>query len=500
VCPRTGTGRQVSAGSFPSSRRGLDLLLLVAPLAVFVLLATFVLVDPARGVTSSNGIFTDEAWDVINARNFVLLGRFSTDDWNLHLVNVPFSLVEAAVFHVAGVGMTQARIVSIAAVALTMAALGWGLRRPLGSGAALLASLAYGTSTLVLYYGRLAFLEPTVALGLTVGGLLALRAHDERAGRWGLAAGVALAIAIGTKPSAAFAALGILVGLGAVGARSPAARRWIGGAASAILAAGVVWLAVIGLPNRAAVAADLRIWASEPILGSLTGTVHQILRFPFRNDGFLTLAAPIIAFGALGLVATILGRRQLSRRSVALAGAATGWLAFGLGILAAAPYRPNRYEVPLLPALAILGAIGWSLVAPRLRRGSPARATIVAGVVAGILVIPGLVLYGTWMGSGESRLPAIQASVRSIIPPGAVVEGTYAPGFALRAPVTTLVSRPWVDVNAGDLYVTRGVRWYVDVKGSAPAWAPLHPEEWAARVQRLCERWGTGEVCLWQIP
>lgn len=230
-------------------RRLLDGLLLLAPLVVFGLLAVFVLRDPAGRVTASNAPYSDEAWDLINPRNFVLFGTFSTDDWNLHLVNVPYSIIQAAVFTVAGVGMAQGRLLSIVAVALTMAALGWGLRRPLGQGAAILAALAYGTSTLVLYYGRLAFLEPLVALFLTVGGLLALRADGPRSGRWGLAAGLALALAIGTKPSAAFATAGLLVGLGLVRGRSPAVRRWIGGAVVAIGLAGLVWIVLIGLPN-----------------------------------------------------------------------------------------------------------------------------------------------------------------------------------------------------------------------------------------------------------
>jgi hypothetical protein len=73
------------------------LLPLAAPAAVLVILLAFISVDPAAGVSASRGPFTDEAWNVVNARNLVLLGRWSTDDWNLHLVNVPFSVIEAAV-------------------------------------------------------------------------------------------------------------------------------------------------------------------------------------------------------------------------------------------------------------------------------------------------------------------------------------------------------------------------------------------------------------------
>ena len=104
------------------------------------------------------------------------------------------------------------------------------------------------------------------------------------------------------------------------------------------------------------------------------------------------------------------------------------------------------------------------------------------------------------MAAAQSRLPEIQSEVRAIVPNGAVVQGDYAPAFALQDPVVTLVSRPPTGVNLGDLYGSRGVRWYVGVSGSAPGWAGLHPLEWSSRVSRLCSTWGGHEVCLWQVP
>jgi 4-amino-4-deoxy-L-arabinose transferase-like glycosyltransferase len=478
----------------------LDGLLGLAPLVIFVLLAVFVMRDPAGRVTSSNAPYTDEAWDLINPRNFVLFGHFSTDDWNLHLVNLPYSIIQAAVFTLAGVGMAQGRIVSIMAVALTMATLGWGLRRQLGTSAAILAALAFGTSTLVLYYGRLAFLEPLVALFLTIGGLLTLRAFEPRSGRWGLTAGLALALAIGTKPSAAFASVGILAGLGVLGWRSPAVRRWLLGATCAIVLAGLGWIVLIGLPNQAAIGADLRIWPSEPIFGSLSAMGHRILEFVTRNDRFTLFAAPILVFGGLGWITAIRHRKALPTASIVLLATATGWGIAGFGILALAPYRPNRYEVPLLPALAILGAVGWSVVTPKLQRASPRWARIAAVGVTAAIALPGLFLFGSWMQGAPSTLPAIQASVRVLIPPGAAVQGIYAPAFALQAQAVALVSHESTQINPGDLYATRDVRWYLGAKGTAPQWANLHAAAWSERVLRYCAPWGGADLCLWQVP
>ena len=484
--------------------RVVDALLLVAPLLVLILLAVFVRVDPPSGVTTSNGPFTDEAWDVINARNFVLLGRFSTDDWNLHLVNVPYSAIQAAVFSVAGVGMAQARAVSIVAVALTVAVLGWGLRRAIGRGPALLAALAYGASALTLFYGRLAFLEPTVTLGLTTGAALALRADRVGSGRWGVLAGLALAFAIGTKPSAAFAAAGILAGVAMVGRRSPDVRRFLAGAVLAAMAAALAWVVLIGLPNREAVATDLRIWASEPLFASPGAMLHQVLTFPVRNDGFLLLAAPIVLFGLAGLAVAVRRRVALTGPSRMLLAVAIGWLVVGLGLLALAPYRPNRYELPLLPAFAILGGVGAALGLPTLDRRWPGGSTVAAILVGLTVVAPGLLADASWMSRTGTTLPDIQARVGAIVPAGATVQGDLAPAFALTDPVVALVSRPATRVNPGDLYLTRGVRWYVGARTgaqtSAPAWARLHPGEWSARAARLCVPWGGTEACLWQIP
>ena len=473
---------------------------LIAPLVVLVALTGFVRADPARGVTVSSGAFTDEAWNIINARNFVMFGTWSTDDWNLHLVNVPYSVIQAVVFSVAGIGMAQARLVSIVATVLTMALLAIDLRPRVGRWPAALASIAYGGSTLVLYYGRLAFLEPVVVLFLTAAALLAVRSVLPTAGRWGIAGGVCLALAIGTKPSAAFAALGILAGVLAVGHGSQAARRWLAGALGSLVIAGASWIVLIGLPNRAQVATDLRIWAQEPIFASLRVMQFQVSTFLTRSDGFPVLAAPLLVGGALGLALAVRARRSMSPQLGTLVAVATGWLVFGIGFLALAPYRPNRYFVPMLPALAILvGIAGWALRPGFVRLPRGLRGAVGAVVVVA-LVAPGAIAYAGWIGAATYDLPAVQAALASAIPAGGVVQGDLAPGFALRAPAVTIVSRPATSINPGDLYQSRGVRWFVGSPGSPPEWAAEHASAWAARTEVLCAPWGGESVCVWQLP
>ncbi len=475
-------------------------LLLAVPVVVVLVLLAFAAADPALGVTVSNGPFTDESWDVMNARNFVLLGRWATDDWTLQLVNLPFSLSAAAVFSVLGVGIVQARLVSIAATGVTVAALGLGLRRPLGAGPAAIAALAFGGATLVLYYGRLAFLEPSVAMWLTLGALAALRAGGERAGRWGVLAGVLLALAVGTKPSALAAVGGLVAAVAVVGARQAAVRRWVAGVALAIAALGGAWLVLFWLPNRTEISNVLRIWASEPIIAPIRTVLSRVASFPARNDGFIAQSAPILAAGTAGWLAGALRWRRLSTEVRLLLAAATGWAVAGLGLLAVAPYRPNRYEEPLLPAFAILAGIGVSAVAGS-RALYPRRRALLAGTaLALVLVVPGAAAYAGWMRVATYRLPTVQAETLAAIPAGSATQGTYAPAFAMRAHVLTIVSRPADQISPGDLYATRSVRWFIDADNAAPAWASSHPAAWAARQAVLCSPWGTSRVCVYRLP
>lgn len=469
------------------------------PVVVAILLLILLGADPPSGVTASNGIRTDEAWDVVNARNLVLLGRWSTDDWNLHLVNVPYSVVMAAIFSVLGVGLEQARLVSVAATVITIAAIGLELRSAIGSTGAFLAAVAFGTTTLVLAYGRLAFLEPSVTLWLTIGALLVVRARSRRAAWWGVAAGAAFALAIGTKPSAGFAVAGLLGAAAIAIRRDRQASRWLAGAVAVIGLAATAWIVLIGLPNAEAVRTDLRIWAAEPIFSSPGTLLRSIVTFPIRSDRMLVLAAPILLFGAAGAFVVVRNGREVSAEVADLASAALGWLVFGFGLLIVAPYRPNRYEVPLLPALAILGGIGWSIMAARRPRWTPRLRAATAGTIAIAVAAPGLLTFGGWARSASFVLSSVQAQVATAVRTGDVVEGALAPAFALDAPVVTLVSRQQTRINPGDLYATRGVRWFVGARTAKPSWAKLHPEAWRGRSELLCVDWG-GPTCMWRVP
>lgn len=501
--------------------RNLPVEAILVGLGLFVLLVAFVSADPSSHATFSVAPFTDEAGNLVNARNFVQLGSWSTDQWNLYLVNLPFSLVEAVTFQATGVGIVQARLAMIVCASLTATVLVWGLRDTVGRVWASFAGLAFGASGLILFYGRLAFLEDLVVLGLTAGTLVLARQSRINL-RGGAAAGLGYAIAIGTKPSALFAVAGILVTMALIwGWRDRAMRRWLLGATAVIAAAGVVWAVAIWIPNRDAVAIDLKIW--PPYQWNLTPIelLTSIKRYLGNSDSVIgVMLLPLLVLGSMGVAAIVVLRQRLTESEARLAAASFGWAAFGFGILMVASYRPNRYVVPLVPSLAILAAIGLHLFAGamqerlagwrtsddastatstnqdapyrRARRLAPGLVAVAAIVIA---VAPGLVWYGSWARSARHDLVSIQSQFANVVPADQTVVGSNSALLLMRSKARTVIDGL---ANNGDLYA-EGTRWYLlPSDASAPTGVPA--SAWANRKRVVCTEWRAATVCVFHVP
>ena len=475
---------------------------------VLILLVPVVDVDPVSGVTISNSPFTDEAWSVLNARNWALFGTPATDEWTLWVMTVPFTVLDALVFRLFGVGIVQARLVDIVCVAATSGLLAGGLARPFGRPAAIVAAIGYGTSALVLFYGRMAFLEPVAALFLAVGALSLLQIDGRRPGAWGGLGGVAFALAAGTKVTVLPAILAFLV-LAVVGAsRSPAVRRWAAGAIGMLAAAALGWLVLVWLPDPTAVSNVLhRIYPHVPpvTVGDLIRRAAGYLR---DRDHALRLTMPLLVAAVGGFVVALRTFRGWPTGARALIGASVVGSVVGFATLALFVGALSRYVVIFLPWLAILGAPAAAAIIQAVRhrlsgddRRQAAGAGLVATALAIVLAGPGVVAHGSWMASATRQLPGIQARVAQLLPPGAVVAGGYAPLLALSAPVRTIVPCCGSgQVNDGDLYADAGARYWANT--AAPNWASEHALAWEARTTLACLTWTRHRVklCLTALP
>ena len=188
-------------------------------LAVLILLAGTALrsvwlrADPP---TVSVGIvWHDEGAWVHNARNRALWGVWQTDQWNPVYIAPVFTALEYGVFSALGVGTWQARTVPVASGVLALGALMmglsalWGTREAItGRRVALIGGALLAVDFTWVMWNRAALMESTMTALITVG--WAAYAMGERRALWGLAAGVATALAFFTKASAAFFAAALV--------------------------------------------------------------------------------------------------------------------------------------------------------------------------------------------------------------------------------------------------------------------------------------------------
>jgi hypothetical protein len=335
-----------------------------------------------------------------------------------------------------------------------------------------------------------------VVLFLVAGFALLFVVWVDRPWIGGVLAGGALALAIGTKPSAAFAVIGMLAGALALGWETPGLRTRTLAVLGVIVAAGAGWLAVV-LSQDSLLEAILKIWPPQPLPTSLPELVVRVGRYVRASDGMWILAAPLLAGSAVGALLVLRRWGTLPRQWRAMAGAASGWFLLGMLILVLLPYRPNRYVVPLLPPLAVMTALGVTIL--RDRPGFPGlrRAPIVVGLCLAIAA-PGAAAVADWMSRATHTLPEIQATLLETITDSRPIEGGGAPTMAMRVPVPAIVPR--FDVNAGDLYAEHDVGWVLIDPARTPAWVTQQPAAWAEREQVACFPWGSGEACLFRLP
>jgi 4-amino-4-deoxy-L-arabinose transferase-like glycosyltransferase len=493
---------------------------LLLAVTVLWLLAPFAGNDPPAGLTASNAPWTDEGFNLANARERVLGGSFATGDVDRSLTNGAYSALAAATFAVTGPSLAAGRALSMAATAAAVLLLALGLARPLGRPAALLAAAALGGADLILEHGRLALVEATVVALLTGALVLAARAADRPSAAAGAGLGLLVAAAVSVKANALLPGLILLaVILVAAAARRDrrAAAMGLAGLGTLVLAA-AVWLAAVALPNWDRLRTAVRIWPSVEYLGDPAAVAWRVGRYLADADGALGRSLPLLLAAALGLGFLVRRWPGLgpAARDTLVMGALWGiglWLAVAAGDYLPGHYTaPNRYVVPALPGLAVLAGFGLADLAglaERAReRGSAApstrarrRTSLIAVALGLAVVVPGVVVYlDGALGSGRAREQG-QRALAAALPADAVVYGTYAPTLLVDTRLTTLTPWPAADANVRDPVARLGVTHVLVGPGPADptgGLTTLASGSGAAALARV--RWGPGQVVLYALP
>jgi 4-amino-4-deoxy-L-arabinose transferase-like glycosyltransferase len=492
---------------------------LLLAIIVLWLLAPFAGVDPPRGLTASNAPWTDEGFNLANARERVLSGQFATGDIDRSLTNGAYSALAAAMFAVTGPSLAAGRALSMVAVAAAVMLLALGLARPLGRPAALLAAAALGGANLMLEHGRLALVEATVVALLAGAFVLATRAAWRPSPAAGIGLGLLIAAAVSVKANALLPGLVMLaVVLVAATVRRDRAALGMGLAGMATLVvAGGAWLAAVALPNWDRFRTSLRIWPTVEYLDGPAAIAGRLGRYLADSDQALGRSLPLLLAAALGVAALARRWPRLAPETrdalvMALLWGTGLWLAVAVADYLPGHYgAPNRYVVPALPGLAVLAGFGLADLAAlvgrgragdRDRSGGTGRLAAVAGIALGLAVaLPGVVTYlDGALDSGRSREQG-QRALSASLPTSAVVYGTYAPTMLFDTQLVTRTPWPTAEANVRDPVGRLGVTHVLvgaepaDPTGRVPTLAGRGAGATLARV-----RWGPGELVLYGLP
>ena len=168
----------------------------------------FPLADPPWQSTVGVVWHDEGAW-THNARNRVLFGVWTMDEWNPMYLAPVFTGLEAVSFGLFRVGLWQARLVSEVAGWISVLVLGLGVARLADRATGLIAAALLATNYVYVTWNRAALMEATMISFMVISWYCYVRA--ERAPLWGLLAGPAALLAFFSKAAAAFyvAALGL---------------------------------------------------------------------------------------------------------------------------------------------------------------------------------------------------------------------------------------------------------------------------------------------------
>ena len=486
---------------------------LVLAAAVLWLLVPFAGTDPPAGLTASNATWTDEGFNLANARERVLVGRFATGDIDRSLTNGAFSALAAGLFAVTGPSLAAGRVLSMVALAGAVLLLALGLARPLGRLPALLAGAALGGADLMLEHSRLALVEATVVVLLAGAFALAVRAAWRPTPLAGVGLGLLLAAAVSVKATALLPAVVMLAVILVAAARRrdrPALAMGLAAAASAALAA-AAWLLAVALPNWERLRTAVRVWPRVDYLDDPLAVAGRLGRYLAHSDQAIGRSLPLLLAAAVGL-AVLVGRwrrlRPAARDALVMA-AAWGiglWLVVAVGDYLPGHYlAPNRYVVPALPGLAVLAGFGLAAVAAavggRGAEGTSQGRTALAGVVLGLAVaVPGVVTYlDGALQSGRVR-EADQRRLAAAVADDAVVYGAYAPTLLFDTRLATLTPWPSAGANVRDPVGRLGVTHVLVGNGPADptGQVPTIVEQGAITVLARVP-WGGQELALYAL-
>lgn len=323
--------------------------------------------DAWKDLDWGTGIWTDEGFYAHNARNQVLFGKPEQDGFNNYNLSPVLHAIQVIVFSQFGVGLVQARLISIVASLFTCAFLYAGVKLDFGRKAAALSLMLLGLESSFVLYNRLGLME---SLGTMVIALAYwLWALDQPWSRFLSGFVAAAAFAVKTTfliflPAPVIAL--ILIHRGDIRTITRIVWPYLSGAGAFLVVYYVTWLGVHGA-EVARMNNFYRTMQSQPrsfsqllwmIRRAIIGYHFGFLqRMETRSTVFLNLALVGSLWSLNGLIKSkqlMMGepQRKLLMHIVCLAS--------GMLFISVSRYAPSRYFLVFHVSAAVIGGVTLS--------------------------------------------------------------------------------------------------------------------------------------------
>ena len=383
--PTPEPARSDALGRF-AAKYSLPLILLLL-LGALALRASDLKADPPWYLSWSTGTYTDEALNTYSARNMVLYGRWRVDDFFPLVIYPLVNYLTVLILKFLGFGFVQMKLLSLLAGVASVLVIYLLVKEDAGHLAGLLAGLAFATCFPLIMYSRLGLVEMVQILFLLMTGLFYVHGlkHPRQ---MALAGFLGASTILLVKISAAFIVptLAAAVGWELFSVRRDrgavrALARGIGWGLLGIGVAAIIWLVVVFLPHRS----DYFQYVSRHSLASPFGHPRSVFEYLSNTftvglvSGLMPRLSWVALIGFVALPMLALGRRP-AFRYLGL------WFTLALVMLGYMNYRPDRYELVLLPALIA----GFAAALARLLEGG----TLVPALKP---TVPKTILYSLWI-------------------------------------------------------------------------------------------------------
>ncbi len=335
------------------------LILIVLVLVALALRAADLRADPPPDLSWSLGPFTDETYNTYSARNMLLYGAWKVDDFFPFVVYPLVNLLTLLVFRLFGMGFVQVKLISLLAGVCAVPVIYHLVRRDFGPLAGLLSALGLAVSFPLVMYGRLGLVESVQILFLLLAGLFYVRGL-ERPWQMFWCGLCAVSTVLLVKASAGFVLPALLMVFlwELLASRTDESRRcilvrgilpWFLGAAVAV----AIWLGLVFLPHRSEYVRYVLRHSFESPAGHPQDAVAYL--FNTLTIGAKSRLAPRVAWTALLGMLVLPG--LVHKPSVRFLGL---WFVTSFLMLGYMNYRPDRYELVLIPVLVAGFAVGLS--------------------------------------------------------------------------------------------------------------------------------------------